>query len=189
MVPRVMKMSEQWSDPHVTRLWCRQSLVVDREPSLFNSWTGERLELPARGLPSRVMGVTSRSRTTFPLAEVLVEREPALPVSSQSAPPSARVFNVDGFSCVIDEPVRDMLGRAVFVTENDVFLGDVGVRSRADWSRVRISLVADDGIVSWRERRFHAFDAFPRNERNADVRSHRSVPFDNSFFPLLEIPN
>ena len=34
------------------------------------------------------------------------------------APPSARVSDVGGFSGVIDERVRDMLGRAVFVTEN-----------------------------------------------------------------------
>ena len=46
-------------------------------------------------------------------------------MSSQSAPPSTRVSNFDGFSWVIDEPVRDMLGRAVFVTEKDVFLGDM----------------------------------------------------------------
>ena len=54
---------------------------------------------------------TSRSRTVLPLAEVSLERVAALPVSSQSVSPSARVANNDGFSLVIDEPVRDMLGQ------------------------------------------------------------------------------
>ena len=54
-------------------------------------------------------------------AEVSLEREAALHVSSQSAPPSARVFNVDGFSCVSYEAVCDILGRAVFVTGDDVY--------------------------------------------------------------------
>ena len=69
------------------------------------------------------MGVASRSRTAFPLAEVSLERETALLVSTRSTPPSACVFDVDGVSWVIDEPGRDILGRTVFVTENDVFLG------------------------------------------------------------------
>ena len=38
---------------------------------------------------------------------------------------------------VIGEPVGDMLGRAVFVTEDKAFLGDMGVYSRVDGSRVR----------------------------------------------------
>ena len=119
------------------------------------------------------MGVTSRRRTAFPLAEVSPERDGALPVSSQSAPPSARVPNVDGFSWVIDEPVRDMLGRAVFATEDDVFLVDMEVHSRGDGSRVRILQVADDEVVSWRERRVHECDLFSRSERESDVRGHR----------------
>ena len=41
-------------------------------------------------------------------AEVSLEHDAALPVNSQSAPPSARVFNVA--SWVIDEPVCDMDG-------------------------------------------------------------------------------
>ena len=155
-------------------------LVVDREP-FFISWTGERLDLLARGLLSRVTAVKSRSRTAFPPAEASLEREVALPVSSQSTPPSARFSDIDGLSWVMDEPARDTLGRAVFATENDVFLGDMGVHSRADGSRDRISQVADDEIVSWRERRFHAYEAFSCSERNADARSHRSVLVDNNF--------
>ena len=80
-----------------------------------------------------------------------------------------------------------MLGRSVFVTENDVLLGDTGVHSRADGSRVRISKVADEEIVSWRERRFHAYEALARDERNSDARSHRSVPVDNNLHITLEI--
>ena len=68
----------------------RWNLVVNREPSFsLNSLTGEQLDVPGRGLLSRVMGVASRSRTAFPNAEVSLEREAALPVSSWTAPPLA----------------------------------------------------------------------------------------------------
>ena len=75
--------------------------------------------------------------------------------------------------------VRDMLWRAVFAIENDVFLVDMGVHSRTDGSRVRISQVADDEIVSWHWRRFHAYEVFSRTERNSDARGHLSVPHEN----------
>ena len=68
------------------------------------------------------LGSTSWSRTAFPTAEVSVQHEDAWPLSSKSTPPSARVSNIDGFLWVVDEPVRDMLGRRILVTENDVFL-------------------------------------------------------------------
>ena len=55
------------------------------------------------------MGISSRSRTAFPPAEVSLERGAALPVTPQSMPPSARVSNIDGFSWVIGEPIRDVL--------------------------------------------------------------------------------
>ena len=96
----------------------RRNLLVNRQPSFFISWSGERLDVPASGLLSGVMGVASRNRTAFPPAEVSLEREAALPVT----PPSARVFSVDVFSRVIDEPVRDIIGKPVFVTEDGVFL-------------------------------------------------------------------
>ena len=83
------------------------------------------------------MGVSSRSRTALPSAEASLEGEAALLVTFQSTPPSARVSNIDGFSWVIDEPVCDRLGRAVFVTENNVFLGDMDFRSRTEESRLR----------------------------------------------------
>ena len=89
-------------------------------------------EVPALGLLSRARGVAS------PPAEVLLEHDAALPVSSQSAPPSARVLNVDVFLWVIVAPVCGVLGRAVFVTEGEAFLGDVGVYCRGDGSQVRI---------------------------------------------------
>ena len=55
----------------------RQNPVVKCEPSVSISSPGEQLEVPALGLVPRVMGVASWS--------------PALPVGSQSTPPSARV--------------------------------------------------------------------------------------------------
>ena len=81
-----------------------------------------------------------------------------------------------------------MLGRAVFVSESDVFLGVMGVDSRADGSRVRTSQVADDEIVSLRERRFHAYEVFSRTERNSDARGHLSVPAENSLHPTVGDP-
>ena len=63
----------------------RRNLVVSCEPAFSIYWPGERLDVPALGLLSCVMGVASRSRAAFPLAEVSLEREAALPVSSQSA--------------------------------------------------------------------------------------------------------
>ena len=78
------------------------------------------------------------------------------------------------------------LGEQFFVTEDDVFLGDTGVRSRGDGSRVRSSQVADDENLSWRERRVHAYELFSRGERNSEVRGHRSVPVGNSSHPTLQ---
>ena len=40
-----------------------------------------------------------------------LERETASPVSALSTPPFSRVFNVDVFSSVIDEPIRDIGSR------------------------------------------------------------------------------
>ena len=66
-----------------------------------------------------------------------------------------------------------MLGRAVFVTENDVFLGDMGVHSRTDGSRVR---------------RLHAYEAVSRSERKPDARSHWSVSIDGKEHTTAECP-
>ena len=65
------------------------------------------------------MGAASRSRTACPLSDVSLEREAALPVNSQSPLPSDRVFDFYRSSWVFVEPVCDMLGRAVSVTEDD----------------------------------------------------------------------
>ena len=46
------------------------------------------------------------------------------------------------------------------MTENDVFLSDMGVHSQTDGSRVRFSQVAGDEIVSWCERWLCAYEAF-----------------------------
>ena len=62
----------------------------------------------------------------------------------------------------------------------------MGVHSRADGSRVCFSQVADDEIVSWRERPFHASRKFSRAERNSDARGHWSIPVENSLHPTAE---
>ena len=132
----------------------------------------------------RVMGVASRSRTAFSPAEVSLERA-ALPVSSQSAPPSARVFN-DGSS-------RFVVGRVGFMRaispQEDIFLDDMGVHSSGGVSRVRISQFADDAIGSWRGWRVRACELFSRCELDSDVRGHWPVPFVTIHDPVLEIPN
>ena len=43
-----------------------------------------------------------------------------------------------------------------FVTEDDVFLNEMGVHCHRDFSRVHISLFADDEVGSWRGRRVRA---------------------------------
>ena len=58
----------------------------------------------------------------------------------------------------------------------------------SDGSRVRISQAADDKVVSWRERRFHAYEVFSRTERNSDARSHQSVPLENILHPTAGDP-
>ena len=138
-------------------------------PRFVISWTGERLDLPARGVLSRVMGNTSRRRTGFSLAEVSLEREAALPVSSQSAPPSTRAL----FVTCLGEQFLSL--RLMFSCVTWVFtLVLMGPEFALDKSR------ADDEVVSWREQRFHAYEMFSRTERNSDARGHLSVPVENS---------
>ena len=80
------------------------------------------------------------------------------------------------------------LGEPFFVAENDVFLGDMGVHARADGFRVCISQVANEEIVSCRERRLHVYEVFSRTERNSDARGHLSVSLENSL-PHCWIPD
>ena len=51
------------------------NMVINREPSLFIFWNGKRLDVPARGLLSRL-----------PLVEVSLECQAVLPMNSPSAP-------------------------------------------------------------------------------------------------------
>ena len=80
------------------------------------------------------------------------------------------------------------LGGANFVTEEDVFLDDMGVHFRGGVSRVRISEVADDEIVSWRERRVLACGLTSRCERNSDVQGHQSFTVQNGSQPTAGDP-
>ena len=47
--------------------------------------------------------------------------------------------------------------------------GDMGGHSRGDGSRVLISQLTDDAVVSWREQRVQAYDLFSRTERTSDA--------------------
>ena len=53
-----------------------------------------------------------------------------------------------------------MLVRAVCLAQDVVFFGDMGVQFLGGGSRIRISLAADDEMVSWQERLIHACDLF-----------------------------
>ena len=136
------------------------------------------------------MGNTTRSRTACPLAEVSLVREAALPVSSQSAPPSARVSCIDGFSWVIDELVRDMLSRAVFVTEHDVFLGDMGVRSlvlMGEFAFHRSQTI--DEIVPMGERRFQVYESVLSHRKTLRCSFTDQSLLKTVYTPLVEIPD
>ena len=80
----------------------RRNRVVNREPPVFFlSWTGEQLDIPTRGLFSRVMGAATPSRTAMPHAEVSLKRDGTLPVSCQSAAPlSVRVSSLTNLSVI-----------------------------------------------------------------------------------------
>ena len=67
---------------------------------------------------------------------------------SQSTLSSARFSCCDGLSWVSDEPVDDMLVRALFVAKDVVFLENLCMNSLSDGSLIRISLGADKEIVS-----------------------------------------
>ena len=77
----------------IIRRWL--SLVVNREPLLFNVWSGERLDVLARGL---LLGVASQNFCALPLFDVSLECDAVVPMHSPSAPASARVSDCDGFS-------------------------------------------------------------------------------------------
>ena len=124
-------------------------LVVNREPSLVTFWNDERLDVPARGLLLRVMDIAFQRHIALPLFDVTLECEAVLPMHSQSGPASARVSDGDGSSWVFGEHIGEILVQAVFVAEDVVFLGDIGVHSLGDGSRIRISLAADgDGLLA-----------------------------------------
>ena len=75
------------------------SLVANRKPLLFVFWNGERRHVPARGLLSRVLVIASQSKSyCSPICDVSIECEAVLPMTSRSAPASARDSDCDGFS-------------------------------------------------------------------------------------------
>ena len=113
--PRVMQMCRTLVESErVEGLMERHpgNLVVDRV-SWF-SWTGGRLDFLARGLLSRVLGKTHHGVVL--LAHLLRLHSSV----KLSCPCVLHSSMLKIFSRVIDEPVRDMLGRTVFVTGNDV---------------------------------------------------------------------
>ena len=105
----------------------RRNFMTSRELSFSTSWTGDRLDVFAQELLSRVMGVASRSRSALPLSEVTLEHEADLPVCFLPAPRSIRVLDFEGLRLVIDAFCCGMFGRTVFVSESVASLGCIGV--------------------------------------------------------------
>ena len=83
------------------------------------------------------MSVASRSLVALPPAEVSFENDAALPVSSQSAPPSSRVSWCWWFFAGHWRTCWWHAWTSSFFTGDKAFLGDMGVYSRVDGSRVR----------------------------------------------------
>ena len=81
----------------------------------------------------------------------------------------------------------DVLGRAIFVTQGEAFLGDMGVYPRGDGSRVRMLQVADDEIVSWRKQHAQAFELLSRVERISAVQGQSFLKPVHD--PLRETPS
>ena len=134
---------DQWPQASTVSSWPPRS--VHNKPfsysSLASHKSGDHFPVHADSgkqneqAPMMTRGCFWESWAPSLLADSSLEREA---VSSQPKPQSVHVLHVDRFSWVFVELVGDMLGRAVFVTKNDVFLGDMGVHSRADGSRVRL---------------------------------------------------
>ena len=135
--------------------------------------TGEQLDMPTRGLLSHV-SVATRSRTAFPADKVSLERETALLVSTQSTPPSARVFNVDGF--------RESLTN-LFVMSLDERSSSLRMMSSLEtWVSTLVTtgdefpfrILQTMKLSPCRERRVRACELFGRNERSSEAPGHRS---------------
>ena len=62
------------------------------------------------------------------------------------------------------------------------------VHSRVDGPEFTVHRSRTKKIASWRERQFHACEAFSRTERNYDARSNRSVPVENILHPTAGDP-
>ena len=115
----------------------RQNLVVNREPSFYTCWTGERLDVPTRGLLSRVMGVASRSRTAFPPPEVSLERNPWF-LSQHHHPPTSSMLMV----------LRGSLTNSLVTRFGEQFLS---LRTMSSWVK-RVSVL----VVTGHELAFHS---------------------------------
>ena len=69
------------------------------------------------------------------------------------------------------------------IAQDVVLFGDMDVHYLGDGSQIRISLAADDEMVSWQERLVHARILFSRSERGSDARGHQLLPFEDSMQP------
>ena len=105
---------------------------------------------------------------------------------SHSTHPSAFPM-VMVFLWSLTEPVDDGACEQFSVAEDVVFMTWVCI-PLGDGSRIRVSLAADDEMVSWQERLAHARELCSRSERVSDARGHRSVLVGDSLQPIAEDP-
>ena len=80
-MPRVMKTPRLSSRGEALTERRRRNLAVDQERLFVFSWTSEGLNVPARGLLSRVMDATTRDRPLVVPTAAPLDFEIALPVS------------------------------------------------------------------------------------------------------------
>ena len=120
--------------------------------------------------------------------EVSIKCARDLSMYSQSAPPSTSVSDGECFPLVFDELVGDPPVQALSVAKDVVFPGDMGVHSLGDGSRVRISLAADDPMVSWHEQLVYARGLFSCSGRGSEARGHQSVSVEDRLQPSAEDP-
>ena len=114
----------------------------------------------SRGPFPRVMFTSSRAPAVLPIVVVPRDRECVLPLSSHPTSPAHC-----GFSRGIDELAGDIFGRDVGVIQEEDFLGDMGIRTRGDVSRIRSPQVVYHENVSWRGKRFRTQELFSHGGR------------------------
>ena len=153
--------------------------MVDREASFLISWTGERLDLPARDL-SHEPWVSHHGAVL--LSHLLRFHSNVWILNLHHHPLAFPMFIV--FRESSQNLFVTCLGDQFFVTENDVVCISRAMGRKFAFHRSLTKKFSLGGSVVG----FHAYEVFSRTERNSDARGHRSVPIENSVHFAAEDP-